>query len=218
MRITGWKPLGPPLTEPVTGPFTAEMERKARLAAIHEAAIPEGIEPAALFEDDGGFHRLARARAPNKGYFHIFNTGAATLNADYNYWDDACVAAAWFYGPVDYPPWTDSSHSEVLSECTGVPDFDGDRPYASRNFPNPFNPSTAIRYAVPETGARVTLTVYDLSGRLVRTLIDEDRAAGEHSVVWFGRDDRGNELASGVYFYRVRIGGYSAERKMLLLK
>ncbi|MFH1502553.1 MAG: C1 family peptidase [Candidatus Eisenbacteria bacterium] len=154
----------------------------------------------------------------NKGLFYLFNTGAATLNADYNFWDDACVDPAWFYGPVDYSPWTDSAHTEVLTVCTGVPSAHADRPYASVNYPNPFNPSTSISYVVPASGARVTIVVYDLSGRVVRTLVDGEKPAGEHAAVWLGRDDGGSELASGVYFYRVRIGEYSTERKMLLLK
>jgi len=70
VRITGWKPLGP-TPPPVTGRETPAMREQARLSAIHAAPIPEGIEPNQLFEDDGGFHRLALARSPNQGYFRL---------------------------------------------------------------------------------------------------------------------------------------------------
>ncbi len=153
----------------------------------------------------------------NRGVFQVFNTGTATIDADYNWWDNACPDAGWFYGPIDYTPWTDETHSGVYSDCTGVPDEVG-RPFASYNYPNPFNPSTTIRYSVPAPGGAVRLRIYDLSGRLVRTLVSEERAGGEYAAVWFGRDDSGREMGSGVYFYRLEIGSESFERKMVMLK
>ncbi|MFH1690612.1 MAG: T9SS type A sorting domain-containing protein, partial [Candidatus Eisenbacteria bacterium] len=88
----------------------------------------------------------------------------------------------------------------------------------SPNFPNPFNPSTAIQYRVPSPGSRVSLCVYDLSGRVVRTLVDAYRSGGEHLAVWRGLDDGGREVGSGVYFYRLEVDGTSIERKMVMLK
>jgi hypothetical protein len=86
------------------------------------------------------------------------------------------------------------------------------------NAPNPFNPSTTIRYTL-ERPEVVTLAVYDVTGRLVRTLERaERRVAGDHSVVWDGRDNRGRAVASGVYFYRLNAGRSSESRKMTLLK
>ncbi len=154
----------------------------------------------------------------NRGAYHVFNLSANTVEAEYNWWDDACPQEGWFYGPVDYTPWTDGSHSGVYYDCTGVPEWEGERAYASENFPNPFNPRTAIRYTVASPGGSVRLTVYDLRGRKVRTLVDEEKGEGEYLVVWRGRDDAGRELGSGVYFYRMEIGDYQVERKMVLLK
>jgi parallel beta-helix repeat protein len=154
----------------------------------------------------------------NRGAYHIFNLTANEISAEYNWWDDACPSGAWFYGPVDYTPWTDEFHSGVYYDCTGVPEWEAGRAYAGENFPNPFNPKTAIRYTVPSPGGPVHLTVYDLRGRRVRTLVDEVKSGGEYLAVWRGRDDEGRELASGVYFYRMEIGDYQVERKMVLLK
>jgi len=86
-----------------------------------------------------------------------------------------------------------------------------------QNVPNPFNPSTTIKFAIPEK-ARVSLRIYDVAGRLVRTLVDEDRQADFYKVVWDGTDARGSSVATGVYFYRLEAGKHRATRKMLLLK
>ncbi len=85
------------------------------------------------------------------------------------------------------------------------------------NFPNPFNPSTAIVYALKDAGP-VELYVYNSAGQLVRRLVDSVQASGYYTAVWDGRDIQGREVASGVYFYQMRSGSYSHSRKMLLLK
>lgn len=87
----------------------------------------------------------------------------------------------------------------------------------SQNHPNPCNPATTIRYGLRE-GADVTLKVYDMLGRLVRTLADEPQAAGYREVVWDGKDSNGATAASGVYIYRLQAGSFAAARKMTLLK
>jgi len=87
------------------------------------------------------------------------------------------------------------------------------------NVPNPFNPSTSIRYDVPAGGGAVTLRIYDVAGRLVRTLVDSDRSTpGTHTAMWNGTDERGKEVATGIYFYRLTGGGFGETRKMVLLK
>jgi hypothetical protein len=83
--------------------------------------------------------------------------------------------------------------------------------------PNPFNPSTTIRYSV-EKGGHTELTVYDVAGRRIRSLVSGFIAAGDHETVWNGLDDRGEPASSGVYFYRLRTGGFKETRKIVLLK
>ena len=85
------------------------------------------------------------------------------------------------------------------------------------NAPNPFNPETAIRYALPEE-AGVRLAVYDALGRQVETLVEARQGAGVRQVAWDGRDQDGRAVGSGVYFYRLEAGGFSAVRRMLLIK
>ncbi len=85
------------------------------------------------------------------------------------------------------------------------------------NFPNPFNPSTTIRFSLPAAG-RTTITVYDVAGRLVKTLADENLAAATHSLRWAGDDDRGRPVGAGVYFYRIQTGAHDHVGRMALVK
>ncbi len=85
------------------------------------------------------------------------------------------------------------------------------------NYPNPFNPETTIDFALPNR-SEVKLVVYDILGRKIRTLLDETRSAGRHSVVWDGRGSDGRAQASGMYFCLLTAGDYRASQKMLLLK
>ncbi len=85
------------------------------------------------------------------------------------------------------------------------------------NYPNPFNPMTKISFSLPEA-QDVRLNVYGVDGTKVATLINETRSAGLHEVVWTGRNDAGQSVASGMYFYRIEAGPYSQVRKMTLMK
>lgn len=87
-----------------------------------------------------------------------------------------------------------------------------------QNAPNPFNPTTTIRYDVPVGGGQVRLEIFDVNGRLVRALVDRRDAPGEKSITWDGIDERGVPVASGVYFYRLVTGSFSETRKMVMMK
>lgn len=87
----------------------------------------------------------------------------------------------------------------------------------SQNYPNPFNPSTEIQFTLASAQS-VSLRVYNLLGQEVRTLVDEARAAGTYTVVWDSRDNNGDAVASGIYFYRMEAGDLVDVRKMSLLK
>jgi len=105
-----------------------------------------------------------------------------------------------------------------LAPMAGVEEGEIHRLAIAPNFPNPFNPVTKIAYTVPSGAERVTLTVHDVSGRVVCSLVDEALPAGPALAVWDGKDDAGHRLASGVYFARVSAGSESAFTKMTLLK
>jgi len=84
--------------------------------------------------------------------------------------------------------------------------------------PNPFNPKTRIAYEVPAGGCHVTIDIIDVSGRVVRHLVDGFEDEGMHEIVWDGRDNDAYELSSGVYFYKLVTPESESTRKMMLLK
>jgi hypothetical protein len=86
-----------------------------------------------------------------------------------------------------------------------------------QNAPNPFNPTTVIRFSIAEPGW-VRLVVYDVGGRPVRVLVDGERQANRYEVTWDGRDSAGRLVASGVYLYCLEAADYSGSKKMVLLK
>lgn len=87
----------------------------------------------------------------------------------------------------------------------------------SQNYPNPFNPTTSIDFALSER-AFVSITLWDLLGREIRTLVSETRDAGLYTTHWDGKDRFGNELPSGVYLYTMRAGSFVQTKKMMLMK
>ncbi len=98
----------------------------------------------------------------------------------------------------------------------------GDTPSANRldqNYPNPFNPTTTIGYSIEEAG-HVRLSVYNVAGQLVRTLVDEIASprSGGFTAQWDGVDGHGTAVSTGIYFYRLETAGYVETRKMVLLK
>ncbi len=99
-------------------------------------------------------------------------------------------------------------------------DFAAPRPAAfglEQNYPNPFNPETSIKFSLSED-SRVTLKVFNLLGQVVNTLVDENMPAGEHAILWNGKNERSEDVASGVYFYRIKAGDYESVRRMTLLR
>ncbi|MFQ5652427.1 MAG: FlgD immunoglobulin-like domain containing protein [bacterium] len=110
-------------------------------------------------------------------------------------------------------------YSPMVTATVGVPETFA----LHQNFPNPFNPSTTIQFQIAgdsETGRqpRAVLKIYNLLGRPVRTLVNEEKAPGFHSVAWDGTDESGLEVPSGVYFYRLQSGRFVQVRKMVFVQ
>jgi hypothetical protein len=85
------------------------------------------------------------------------------------------------------------------------------------NYPNPFNPSTSISYTV-KTPSQVNITIYNLKGEKVRTLVNESKANGFYKTIWNGKDDSGKAVSSGVYLYRMQADNYVSTKRMMLMK
>ncbi len=126
------------------------------------------------------------------------------------------------YGTADptqlYDDWFVDDVS--LGGPTSVDDADAAIPTRfalHQNYPNPFNPSTTFVFDVPKA-TNVRLTVYNLLGEGVRTLLSSPVEAGTHSATWDGMDNQGKSVVSGVYFYRIEADEFVSTRKMVLLK
>ncbi len=132
------------------------------------------------------------------------------------------------YSFIDYNPVGGTTFSYRLKQI----DIDGHYKYYDaitvslssstkaklmQNSPNPFNPSTAIKFFIPDN-SDVTIKIYDMLGREVTTLINQQSTAGYHIVYWNGRDSYGRDAASGVYLYRLTAGSFTETKKMNLLK
>jgi len=154
--------------------------------------IPAGFFP--------GFHvSVAEIAGPG------FNYGTVTVTGDVSqllvggqqfYMDDLCV---------------------ILDHASDVPLAANGEAQLQANYPNPFNPSTTLRFSLGQAG-HVRLAIVDVAGRRLATLVDGLREAGDHQMVWNGRDDSGRRAASGLYFVRLEVGEQIAIRKIALLK
>jgi hypothetical protein len=122
--------------------------------------------------------------------------------------------------------WAVGKEGTILKTITGINPIDEEPNPVSNspqefvlyaNFPNPFNPTTAIRYALPER-TRVTLKIYNNLGQEIRTLVNEVQPAGTFTVEWRGNDKKGADVSSGIYFYKLAVDHQVEIRKMILLK
>jgi len=121
---------------------------------------------------------------------------------------------------VTYEGWyVDDINITFTQPGTGVAgDETVPRTFALRqNAPNPFNPVTVISYQLPRE-VRVRIEVFDIAGKLVATLVDEDQTPGVKSVTWDGTNADGEKVASGVYMYRMSAGDHTSRKMMVLLK
>ncbi|MCE2438451.1 MAG: T9SS type A sorting domain-containing protein [Candidatus Latescibacteria bacterium] len=134
----------------------------------------------------------------------VFKTSGTPLSSDFQVSESVLVGLD---GAVDQ-----LAHAEI-GNLKPLPD----RFHLNQNMPNPFNPSTVIGYQLPEAGL-VRLAIYNLLGQEVRVLVNERREAGSFSATWDGADALGRRVASGIYLYRIQAGGFSATKRMLLLK
>ena len=87
----------------------------------------------------------------------------------------------------------------------------------SQNYPNPFNPETGFQYSIPADGL-VSIKVYDILGKKIKTLVNQWKSAGVHNEIWSGQNDKNQVVSSGVYFYQVKVGDEQITKKMILSK
>ncbi len=109
--------------------------------------------------------------------------------------------------------WSYSIHVKANTDDAGLEAFDS----LYENFPNPFNPTTTIKYSLKES-KHTKLVIYNSLGQVIRTLVNDVQDAGVHTIQWNGCDDYGLNVASGLYFYRLKAGSYLKTRRMMLIE
>ncbi len=107
----------------------------------------------------------------------------------------------------------DASASGVNRKNTGVPD----KYELQQNFPNPFNPTTRISFNLPKA-TRVRLDIYNIRGELINRLVDKQQTPGVYEILWDGKNMSGQQMSSGIYFYKLHAGSFQQVRQMTLLK
>lgn len=159
---------------------------------------------------------IERSRSNDKTFKKIgFVAGKGTVNEPqaYEFIDAAESAGKYTYRLKQIDLDGSFEYSEEITVEVTVPDkFE-----LSQNYPNPFNPETEFNYFVAEN-AKISLVIYDLLGRTVKALLNENKEPGYYSIAWDGRDDSGNKVVSGVYFARMIAGSFRQVRKLVLQK
>ena len=175
------------------------------LAEIREFVVGQRVEDIVLPEGTGGtaplMYRLSPALPPGLTFDAATRTIAGTPMAK--------SESVYTYTVTDANGATASLSLQTLPAAFSL----------ANNFPNPFNPTTTIQYALPQA-VDVELTVYNVLGQPVRTLVAEHQSAGRYVVEWDATDDSGHSLSSGMYFYHLQAGGgaFRKVEKMLLLR
>ncbi|MBM3277766.1 MAG: right-handed parallel beta-helix repeat-containing protein [Candidatus Handelsmanbacteria bacterium] len=146
----------------------------------------------------------------------VENLSGQALPAGGNYWGsaDSAAIAALFQGPVDWRPFLGAAPADTAAEGGGTLPT---RAALFPAFPNPFNGATTLRFDLP-ADTRATLTICDALGRPLRRLLDAPLAAGTHRYTWDGRDDQGQEVASGVFLARLRAGEFRAVVRVAVVR
>lgn len=105
--------------------------------------------------------------------------------------------------------------SDNKSTTTAPQEFD-----LSQSYPNPFNPVAVIQFTVgsEQPSSHITLKIYNITGQLVRTLVDVERTPGNYTVIWDGKNNSGEEVASGIYFYQLNSASFKETKRAVLIK
>lgn len=150
--------------------------------------------------------------------FINMNGGDVTTANSFNDYNQALPEVGTTFRLVTAKPNYDGDELIVYS-TTSIRNKDSKKPvnfYLDQNYPNPFNPYTKIRFGLPAQ-TKVDISIYNVLGRKVKTLMNKEMLGGNHEITWDGKNDRGIRLSSGLYFYKLKTANYSITRKMIIL-
>lgn len=160
----------------------------------------------AKYDNSGNFQWLAEYTTSNLSISNIYDF---TIDNEYNIYATGSNSAN--DGDILTVKW-----SQIITNINNSPKEIPEEYFLSQNYPNPFNPTTTINFSIPDQQF-VKITVFDLSGKEIKTLVNELKPAGNYDVTFFGTGDN-EKLSSGVYFYRLETQDYSETKRMILIK
>ena len=143
---------------------------------------------------------------PTNNVFFLLKIDPHQSSNDIGGWPKSLIGEMWVY-----------KHDNEPIEATAASETQSQRPHLAQNAPNPFSTRTGIAFTL-EAPARVTLTIFDVQGRVVARLADRPMAPGPGQVTWDGRDTLGHAAAAGVYWYELKAGPYRSSRKLVLVR
>jgi len=202
-------------SEPVTG---------YSIDNLHPA-VPQGLM--AVQNATGVFLEWLTAEDEDFSYHNIYKNNLDSVDpatvfttSDSFYVDLDIASGSWQYWVTAVDSAGNESESSEIVSVLLSNDQDVAMPTVytlEQNYPNPFNPSTQIRYALPEQ-SMVTISIYDMMGRKVRTLVSQSLSPGYHTTIWNATNDNGLVVSAGMYIYMIQAGTYQQMKKMVLLK
>jgi len=166
-------------------------------------------------ETIGGYLALANPDAGSMGRFSLASAPLGDINGDGI--DDFLISAPAYGDSTQGKLYLYAGSTEIT---TGLKAQNISIPSSyslKQNYPNPFNPETAIEFSLPKAG-KVTLKIYNTLGQEVKTLVDKKMNVGYHRILWDGTDYTGQSVASGIYFYRIKISEHVLGKRMLLIR
>jgi len=193
-------------------------------------SVPTGL--AALIQGHNVQLRWDQPTDPDVNYFSIYRsttsgfTPSPSNRVGYSsgteFVDTNLVNGSYYYKltATDFSGNAGGPSVELPINVTSVHEQEGSVPKVFalfQNYPNPFNPITQIRFSIPKR-AKVELSVYNILGQKVTTLLNEELEAGNYTSTWNGKDDKGFDVSSGIYFYKLNSNEFSATKKMLLVR
>ena len=149
----------------------------------------------------------------------VEGNGTIISPSSYQFNDDDVRAGQWLYRLQQVDTDGSFAYSQELIVFVGLPETFT----LSQNFPNPFNPSTLIQYTIPAnfngvSKQRTTVTIFNLLGKKIATLVDKSQTPGSYTVTWEGKDSSGHRVSSGIYVYRLQSGPFSTSKRMVFVK
>jgi len=176
----------------VPAPSKSELKYDVELSSSSE------FSDTRTYENLAQLHAAVETLAPGEYYWRV---RSKTGNGDISHYSET-----GYFKVGDNVTNLEESHGAVPAEFT-----------LEQNYPNPFNPETIIKFSLPKSQF-ISLKIYNVLGQEVKTLVNREFQTGNHSIVWNGKDNYGNSVSAGIYFYKIDAGEFTAVKKMILMK